>query len=56
MINEELYTSKNMSKASEKDGNYAATLSGMKCKRVKQLLTDITCSSTFLIVFYADAK
>lgn len=56
MINEELYTSKNMSKASEKDDNYAATLSGMKCKRVKQLLTDITCSSTFLIVFYADAK
>ncbi len=56
MINEELYMSKNMSKASEKDGNYAATFSGMKCKTVKQLLTDITCSSTFLIVFYDDAK
>ncbi len=50
MINEELYPLKNMSKASEKDSNYAA-LSGMKSKRVKQLLTDITRSSTFLLYF-----
>lgn len=40
MINEELYMSKNISNAREKDGNYVHFLGYEIKKRVKQLLND----------------